>query len=168
MGNCENQVNATYVGLENTIFKQMTVQGQSFFTASGDYGAFCDAYQGNHKLIVGDPSQPFITSVGGTTLESVNGDETAWWSLSKGHHYGGGGGISQFWSIPSWQVPVMTAATLGSLTMRNIPDVSLNANPFIMPYSIFYNGAWALFGGTSCASPIWAALLHWQMNDVIL
>ena len=41
--------------------------------------------------------------------------------------------------------------------MRNVPDVSLNADPNT-GYSIYYQGSWSsIYGGTSCAAPLWAA-----------
>ena len=40
--------------------------------------------------------------------------------------------------------------------MRNVPDVSLDADPNT-GYSIYVGGAWNVYGGTSCAAPLWAA-----------
>jgi kumamolisin len=40
--------------------------------------------------------------------------------------------------------------------MRNIPDVSLNADPNT-GYAIYYQGSWQGYGGTSAAAPLWAA-----------
>ena len=65
----------------------------------------------------------------------------------------GGGGISTVWPIPSWQKNV---PTVFSKTNRNVPDVSLNADPNT-GYSIYYDGQWTIYGGTSCAAPLWAA-----------
>src|SRR5262249_37948230 len=68
----------------------------------------------------------------------------------------GGGGISVVWPIPSWQVGVVSAASKGSTSSRNVPDVSLNADPNT-GYAIFYRNTWWIFGGTSCAAPLWAS-----------
>ena len=73
-GVCENDVTAGYVEAENTIFEQMAFQGQSMFSSSGDTGAF-DCIRGDGTTIVNvddPPSQPWVTSVGGTSLESDN------------------------------------------------------------------------------------------------
>jgi len=139
---------------ENNIFKQMAAQGQSIYAASGDSGAF----DNGSTVSVDDPaSQPFMTGVGGTTLSIANDgtyiSEKTWGDA--GSQSGGGGGISTIWSIPAYQVGVVSAATLGSNTMRNVPDVSLDADPST-GYSIFFGGQWQIFGGTSCASPLWA------------
>jgi len=139
---------------ENTIFQQMAAQGQSLYAASGDSGAYDDGV----SLSVDDPaSQPYVTGVGGTTLHvrRAGGDyasESAWGipeTLSGG---GGGGGVSSVWPIPDYQSGV---SGLASTTKRNVPDVSLDANPDT-GYAI-YVGGWTVFGGTSCAAPLWAA-----------
>ena len=73
-GVCENDVTAGYVQAENTIFEQMAFQGQSMFSSSGDTGAFgCIRSDGTTIVNQDDPSsQPWVTSVGGTSLESDN------------------------------------------------------------------------------------------------
>ncbi len=91
-GVCENDVTAGYVQAENTIFEQMALQGQSMFNSAGDTGAFgCIRSDGTAIVNQSDPaSQPWVTSVGGTSLESYNpgtnpnpgpparGTETVW------------------------------------------------------------------------------------------
>jgi subtilase family serine protease len=73
-GVCEQDVTAAYAQAENTIFEQMAAQGQAMFSASGDTGAFgCIRSDGSTGVMVGDPSsQPWVTSVGGTSFESDN------------------------------------------------------------------------------------------------
>ena len=132
---------------ENSIFQQYAAQGQSIYAAAGDSGA----YDNGSSLSVDDPaSQPYVVGVGGTTLTIGSGgtysSETTW--------SGGGGGISIEWGLPTYQSGAVTSS--GSTTARNVPDVSLNADPNT-GYSIYYNGSWTSFGGTSCAAPIWAA-----------
>ncbi len=152
----ESGSSATTLDAEYTIFKEMAVQGQSMFAASGDSGA----YDNGSSLSVDDPaSQPWVTGVGGTTLTLQNGlwkSEKTWngGSIANG---GGGGGISSVWAIPDYQsqAGVITTASKGSTTMRNVPDVSLDADPNT-GYSIYFQGGWYIFGGTSCAAPLWA------------
>jgi subtilase family serine protease len=131
-GVCENDAGAGYAEAENLIFEQMALQGQSMFAAAGDTGAFgCLRSDGTSVVNVGDPSsQPWVTSVGGTSLESFNpgsdptpeypwGVETVWnvdglcnTSVSEGGKPGlfwcgavgaGGGGSSQYWGRPFYQ-----------------------------------------------------------------
>jgi subtilase family serine protease len=73
-GECENDAGASYAEAENTVFEQMAMQGQSVFSSSGDTGAFgCIRSDGTTVVNVNDPAtQPWVTSVGGTSLESDN------------------------------------------------------------------------------------------------
>ncbi len=151
----ESLVSAQYLHAEYAIFQQMAAQGQTIYAAAGDSGAY-DNYP-SLTLAVDDPaSQPYVTAVGGTRL-TVNPGSGAYsgesvWNNGQGNG-AGGGGVSAAWPLPSWQKNV---PTVYSNTHRNVPDVSLNADPDT-GYSIYYNGQWTIFGGTSCAAPLWAA-----------
>ena len=150
-GLAESQMTAGVESSENSSFQQMATQGQSVFAAAGDSGA----YDNGSTLSVDDPaSQQMMTGVGGTRL-SVNTDhswasETTWnnGSISAG---AGGGGVSVVWSKPSYQNGFGYSATA-----RNVPDVSLDADPN-SGYAIYFGGTWTIYGGTSCAAPLWAA-----------
>jgi kumamolisin len=148
-GSSEDANSDSYLQAENQIFLQMAAQGQTFFAAAGDGGA----YDNGVTLSVDDPaSQPYVMGVGGTRLSLDSGGaylgETTW---NGGRAGAGGGGVSKVWSIPSYQQGLLSAA---SRSRRNVPDVSLAADPDT-GYSIYYRGAWTTFGGTSCAAPIW-------------
>ena len=138
------------------IFQQFAAQGQSFFLASGDSGAFTAAAPA--------PSDdPYVTVVGGTTL-STTGPGGAWASEQVWNWYSTGmgsnvstGGISTTYTIPSWQAPVSMAQNQGSSTMRNVPDVAMTADNILV---VAHDGSTSLqfdAGGTSCAAPLWAA-----------
>ncbi len=137
------------------IFQQFAAQGQSYFNASGDSGAYTAS---------SPPPSPAdetnITSVGGTTL-TTSGPGGAWvsetvWSWFPGQAYAGSGGISATYAIPSWQQGIDMSLNMGSTTRRNIPDVALTANNV---WVIYDNGASGEFGGTSCAAPLWAGFI---------
>jgi subtilase family serine protease len=134
-GLCENDVTAAYVQAENRIFQQMALQGQSMFGSAGDSGAFdCIGSDGTNIINVDDPSsQPWVTSVGGTSFGSFNpganpnpsypnGVETVWnvdnlcssrapgaGNDNQGGFFwcaetgAGGGGNSQWWGRPFYQ-----------------------------------------------------------------
>jgi hypothetical protein len=141
--------------LTEQIFQQFDAQGQSFFLASGDTGAYTNG--------VSPPSDdPYITVVGGTTL-STSGPGGAWTSEKVWNWYSTGqgngassGGISATYPIPVWQQPVSMADNQGSTVKRNLPDVALTADNIWTTYS---NGLSGSVGGTSCATPLWAALV---------
>ncbi len=152
-GASEGEIGSSIINSENSSFLQMAAQGQSIYAASGDEGAYADG--GSNPPSVQDPaSQPYVVGVGGTSL-SVNSGETYNSETTWNDSYGAsGGGVSTVWSIPAWQQGISTAY---SSTMRNVPDVSLNADPNT-GYSIYYQGSWSsIYGGTSCAAPLWAA-----------
>lgn len=73
-GFCENDIGAAFAEAENLTFRQMALQGQSVFSASGDWGAFtCLVTDGTTIPSLSDPaSQPWVTGVGGTSFESFN------------------------------------------------------------------------------------------------
>jgi uncharacterized repeat protein (TIGR01451 family) len=141
------------------IFEQFAAQGQSFFNAAGD----SDAYNAVSNPVETPADDPHITVVGGTTLSTTNGawaSETVWnWDIEYGALYdgiGGSGGISPTYAIPTWQTNIIMMTNGGSTTFRNLPDVALTADNV---YVIYSGGEAGAFGGTSCATPLWAAFL---------
>jgi len=151
---------------EDAVFQQMAIEGQTIYDASGDNGAYDDG----ETLGVDDPAgHPTVVGVGGTTL-TTNDDgtyksEIVWKGVRNVHNGGGsGGGVSIIWPIPAWQVGVAGTA---SQTFRNVPDVSLNADP-ATGYDIYLPQTgidWQPVGGTSAAAPLWAgftALINQQ------
>ena len=141
---------------ENTVFMQMAAQGQTIYAAAGDSGAD----DNGSSLSVDDPSsQPYVVAVGGTKLSTTS--TQAWqsettWNAGSASAGAGGGGISTVWSLPNWQNGVANSQNKGSATMRNTPDVSLHADEGT-GYAIYWQGSWSVWGGTSCAAPLWAA-----------
>lgn len=144
------------------ILKQMILQGQSFFQASGDD----DAYTGTQALDnASQTTAPLdstnLTCVGGTTL-AMNGSGDSWasetvWNYAQfggaNANVGSGGGISLYYTIPYWQAGVSMANNSGSTTFRNTPDVALTADGI---YAAYNNGGSGGVAGTSCAAPLWA------------
>jgi subtilase family serine protease len=127
------------------IFKQMIAQGQSFFTASGDSGAYSNG-------VMAPADDPNVTSVGGTAL-TTTGPGGTW--VSESAWSGSGGGVSTTYPIPSYQQGMNMAAQGGSNTMRNMPDVALTGA--VQMYLIYNNGQQTAVGGTSAATPLWTA-----------
>jgi hypothetical protein len=134
-------------------YLQFAVQGQSFFQASGDDGAY---YAG-----IGESADDTnITLVGGTTLSTLGpggpyASETVWNAYSSGEGAGGSGGGTNFDSIPipSWQTGINMTTNQGSTTLRNIPDVAMNADEVFV---VADNGQQEFLDGTSAAAPLWA------------
>ena len=139
----------------DVFFKEMAAQGQSFFTASGDDGAFDAAispffYPGEDQ---------YVTAVGGTHL-TTNGAAGGWvaetvWNSGEA---GSGGGISPDGiAIPSYQVGVANSANGGSTTLRNVPDVAMEGD--FDNYACDEGACSATYAGTSFAAPRWAGFM---------
>ncbi len=129
-------------------FQEMALQGQSVFAASGDYGAY------SPEVPYYFPAEDqWVTAVGGThlTTDGAGGpftEETAW-SQS-------GGGISpDAITMPSWQAGIANSSNLASNTLRNVPDVAMEAD--FDNWSCSMGGCALNWAGTSFAAPRWAA-----------
>ena len=133
-------------GIDAALLK-LAAQGQSFFYAAGDTGAFVEP-----QTIWME--SPYGTSVGATTLtvDDAAGrfvSETVW------HRGGGGssGGICPNYPLPFWQNGIGMAGNQGSTNCLNRPDVAMVGDNIWVNYS---GGAAGVFAGTSCAAPLWA------------
>jgi uncharacterized repeat protein (TIGR01451 family) len=120
----------------------------NFTTPSGHSGVTFFAATGDSGGLAGYPAvSPNVVSVGGTSLYT-NGDsyssESAW--------SGSCGGPSAYESEPSYQEGVQTSG------QRECPDVAFDADPNTgVPVDV--DGTWYQVGGTSLATPCWAALV---------
>lgn len=160
---CEAEVGASTMAQENAVFEQMAAQGMAVFIAAGDQGSYPGSNggydcSGSGAQVTDPASQPYVTSAGGTSLATSTSQayvsETVWNDLSTG--YGAtGGGVSANWTIPWYQEGLTASDTEFSTTMRNIPDMSLNADPYTGYYIYNSNsGGWIPnVGGTSAVAP---------------
>jgi subtilase family serine protease len=147
-----NQVSSSLIyGIDDntrSALYELAIQGQSFFLASGDLGAYTSDPGNNYQ------DQPWTTLVGGTVL-SMNGSGASW--KSETTWPGSGGGILTNLSIPDYQKNLnFSQNTQLSMTNRNAPDVSLVASG-VLSYS--GNGSQGNTGGTSVAAPLWAGYM---------
>lgn len=175
-GACEANTPAATSNAQNTLLQEAAAQGQSVFASSGDAGdATCSQQTpSNTALSVIDPgNQPFITSVGGTTLypyAAAAPTEGVWNSgpgaPGAGPGSGSGGGVSKDFTMPSYQSTAASSLGLinpysgqgggcGGGNCREVPDVAADAAQET-GYVVFSNGAWSVTGGTSGSSPFWA------------
>ena len=134
-------------GSDDPIFKQFAAQGQTVFAASGDSGAFTSS----SSYPADDVN---VTAVGGTDMTTASAGG-AWASETAWSDSGGGYVGSQ--PIPSWQVAAINGTNHGSTTLRNVPDVSAEAN--FDNYACGNGSCGGGWGGTSFASPRWAAFV---------
>ncbi len=134
--------------------------GITTFVASGDQGAYGLHGTGWPIPHVDAPANcPHAVAVGGTHLE-LNADgsirlETGW--TDTNNNGASGGGISQVFPVPSYQAHLALPVKSGDKAGRGVPDVAANADPDT-GYAVVFQGAATVIGGTSAASPVWAAL----------
>jgi subtilase family serine protease len=159
-GEAEQCMDPTQLTRQHALFAKMTGQGITLLASSGDQGAGIPTCDGKayFKATSTPASDPYVTSVGGTTLhaDGVSGayQSEATWNESAifGDAVAGGGGVSVIYSRPSYQASVQKS------TMRTVPDVSYNAAVF-NGVIVRFNGSYFRFGGTSAGSPQWAGIV---------
>ena len=183
-GTCEQEATQGLANAELAIAEQAAAQGITFVASSGDSGAVCASGVTETIATQIPASLPYVTAVGGTMFIS---NDAAYWSTtnndvdqesalkyipenvwnetySKGSQASGGGGISALFRAPTWQ----TGVTGLSGTMRQVPDVSLNAAAGHDPFIICVQGQGASclpgnpvlpVGGTSASTPSFAGIM---------
>ena len=121
--------------------------GVSIFVASGDDGATAGPSY--------PATAPGVIAVGGTTLVDIGKstfDEKGW--------KGSGGGCSAYEKAPAAQAAFAGYAGTNCGGKRAAPDVALVADPRsgVSVYNSFETDTpWLMLGGTSAATPMWAA-----------
>ncbi|HEY2445273.1 MAG TPA: S53 family peptidase [Rhizomicrobium sp.] len=132
--------------VEDPIYQEMAAQGQSWFTASGDYVT----------LLASGPwpeEDANIIAVGGTDLVT-NGPAGSWKSEPGWPDSASGPSVDTNIPIEPYQLPYINRRNGGSKKLRNVSDVSANADTDmeICADGSCFGGA----GGTSFSSPMWA------------
>ncbi|MCS6885912.1 MAG: S53 family peptidase [Acidobacteriota bacterium] len=151
-GLCERDLGQTFQSVFANLYKQAAAQGQSVFVAAGNGGAN-DCRDGSGRQVNGLASSPYVTAVGGTTLQleyDPQGKPVRF--LSERAWTNGGGGLSLIYNRPSYQRDLQIEGA-----MRAIPDVSLMADPG-PGYFIVRRGSVFTVGGTSAATPCWVGI----------
>jgi kumamolisin len=155
-GTCEGDPSGS-ANAEQAIFEQMAAQGQSVFASAGDAGSSdCNGITTNAPAVDDPASQPFVTGVGGLSVQSINPlSESVWNDGTNSNGGAGGGGVSTLWSRPSWQNAPGISSTQ---TMRLVPDLSVMGDPGT-GFIEYYSGSWGSIGGTSIGSPLMSAVV---------
>jgi subtilase family serine protease len=170
---------------DEQVFEEFQAQGQSFFSASGDSGAwqYIDPENGPQcsfgSCYTYPPESPNVTAVGGTVVVT-NGARGSWQSedgwgylgYTPGPSSGGGVSVDNF-PIPNYQTASGWASECSdtyycSTQYRNAPDVGMNADNFWLCAEEFGGHQTTCeegLTGTSFAAPLWAgftALMNQQ------
>lgn len=139
------------VATQHQKFLQLAAAGINVFVSTGDAGSNPDqsGHAGGGPLQPEyEASDPCVVAVGGTSLtmdaRGAVTSEVGW--------PGSGGGISHYFPRPAWQV----AQGIPAGSQRSVPDVALVADPNTGAV-LFLQGKKEQIGGTSWATPVWAA-----------
>ena len=159
-GVCEQLAQQGQPGLqeaENLLFEQAAAQGQSIFSSSGDNGSDdCNTFEtptvasGQNPVSVDDPSsQPYVVSVGGTTITDASTQPPGEHVWNDGPDGGAdGGGISESWTMPAWQ----RAATVPGIPFPGSADYA-NANSVEQQYGYPQNFCQTTVAGATATTP---------------
>jgi kumamolisin len=147
----------------NDAMKEAAGRGIPVCVASGDDGS--DDQVGDGAAHINFPAtSPYVLSVGGTALHkaATGGGEVVWFDGDGLRKDGGGstgGGVSAYFPKPAWQSPYdIPSVNPNAPVGRIVPDVSANAAGST-GYFMVAQGKGEVSGGTSAATPLWAALL---------
>jgi kumamolisin len=157
LGACETDISPALRSANQVILDRAAAQGMSHFAASGDSGAY-DCGQDGPPGVDFPAASASVTAVGGTTLFEGSGQryvKEAAWGNPIGQS-GAGGGLSSFVPQPQWQKGPGVSNRYSN-GHRQVPDVAA-VGDVNTGYSILLGGREHLIGGTSAASPLWAAL----------
>jgi kumamolisin len=159
-GSAESNWTAQAMTAMDDAFQAAATMGITVCVASGDNGSSDGAGSGDHVDF--PASSPFALGCGGTSLRSAKhaiASETVWNDGANGGATGGG--VSSFFSLPTWQSSLSAARSKGkaiSLNKRGVPDVAGNADPNT-GYKVRIDGTSTVIGGTSAVAPLWAGLI---------
>jgi kumamolisin len=154
-------VTVNWLNAVTMAFEDAAIQAVTVCVASGDVGS--ESNGGDDRPHVQYPaSDPWVLSVGGTTIGNINGDtfdEFVWNDTYEGGFFATGGGVSAYFPKPEYQnnagIPL---SLLDGSAGRGVPDVAANASTN-SGYPITVNGMPAVGSGTSASAPFWAGLI---------
>ncbi len=134
---------------DDALLQEMAAQGQTFLTASGDYSNLKDSGPWPEE-------DANLTGVGGTDLVT-DGAGGAYLSERGWSGSAGGPSLDHHIKIEPYQLPFVNRRNDASRKLRNVPDISANADT---DFWICANGrCGGGAGGTSFSSPIWAGYI---------
>jgi len=163
-GDVESSISVSYATRVSVEFQKYGMTGRSIIFASGDDGVGC-----NTACTLFEPnwpaSSPYVTAVGGTILDDADTFTISSDPISSG-------GFSNYFDRPKYQ----DLAVNGYFSKGNLPPVSFfhsggRAIPDVSAFSenvnIIYQGGTFGVGGTSCAAPVFGAVIS-LINDARL
>ena len=177
-GGAESGITLGSISASTQAIAQLAAAGITVVASSGDEGSNPSSggtgYSASNPLSVEYPaSDPNATGVGGTNLTFSTGSfsnagEALWTNIPSTGTVAGttyeasGGGVSRFFSRPSWQSDGGTVLSTNTAA-RCVPDVAAmsigTTNAHSIPVVIISGGTAKGVGGTSLAAPVWAGIV---------
>ncbi len=155
------KTNKAFLDGLNRAMQAAAAVGVTVCISSGDSGSAGMPENWDGKPHADFPaSSPYALACGGTRLTLANGNvdnEVVWNDGSTGNG-AGGGGVSNYFSIPAYQAGFGVPSSPTGKKGRGVPDLSGNADPFT-GYKIFVRGKPLTLGGTSAVAPLTAGLI---------
>jgi kumamolisin len=143
----------------NSACEDASTIGVTILVASGDDGSTDGASSGTPTVDF-PASSPYVLACGGTKLTlsgtKISGEQ-AWNELSS-NEGATGGGVSEFFALPSYQQSANVPKAPNGFVGRGVPDVAGDADPET-GYNVLVDGQQTVIGGTSAVAPLWAGLL---------
>lgn len=153
---------------EDPIYEEMAAQGQTFFAATGDYGAPLNP--GNDVFDDYYPADDAWVTAVSMSLLTTSSPGGAW--ASDIYAAGAGGGYSDGPTpvpLPSYQVGIANTSNQASTQFRNMPDVVIDGYGSYLcggsnstnTHQCYPNSGCTTCtnGGSSMSAPIWASMM---------
>jgi kumamolisin len=160
-GSAESNWTSQSMTAMDEAFQAAASLGVTICVASGDSGSSDGETDGTDHVDF-PASSPYALACGGTSLQASKTSITSEVVWNDGAQGGsGGGGVSGFFALPSWQSGLQTTDADGTATplgKRGVPDVSGDADPET-GYDVRIDGTDTVIGGTSAVAPLWSGLL---------
>ncbi len=163
-GGPENSSDAQGIGAFHNLFVTAAALGITICVASGDHGvADSDAQHWDHQIHVDHPSvDNLVLSCGGTQIDGT-GKDVVWndgtpfdVNVSGGGGWSGGGGVSELFSVPTYQAGSNVPVSIASGKVgRGVPDIAMSATD----YFTRVDGLEGASGGTSAVAPLMSGLI---------
>jgi kumamolisin len=133
--------------------------GITITVAAGDNGSTDGLTDGSNHVDF-PASSPHVLACGGTKLIGTGSSITSEvvWNEIANNEGATGGGVSNFFPLPTWQANAKVPTPTNSAGGRGVPDVSGDADPST-GYIIRVDGKTLPIGGTSAVAPLWAGLI---------
>lgn len=166
-GACESEFTTAELRLIDRALQAVRQAGVLVVCSTGDHGSTNLIANATCANVNFPASSPAVVACGGTTIAADGRSETVWNGAMFGTPVAGGGGMSGYFPQPGYQQGLRPPDHEGTwlrpqcppgFAGRWLPDLAANA-AFESAVGITVGGETLAGGGTSAATPIWAALL---------